>query len=117
MSQVAVWIDHQKAFIFNYLKDGIQKKELEPYDSVKGNSEHLRKFYHQVADSLKNAEAILLLGPGQAKEEFKNHCEKHHSQVNKAIKKIADMKDHPTQSEILKISNTFFKEFHSFKGF
>ncbi len=117
MSQKTVWIDHHKAFIFDYQKDGIHESKLEPKHDGKVTQEFLRKFYHQVAESLKNAEAILVLGPGQAKEEFKNHCEEHHAHVNQAIIKVESMKDHPTEAQILKISNEIFKQYHSFKGY
>lgn len=110
----SIWIDHHKAYIFNYQADGIHENEIKAHDSK--NSEHLKKFYHEVAQKIENAENVLIMGPGMAKDEFKHHCEDHHPKLKKAIKKVQSMKDHPSKDEMLAASNKFFKEFHSFAG-
>lgn len=117
MKLTSVWIDHQKAFIFDYKSGGIEQRTMETHaHHGKVTNEELRKFYHSVADSLKSSEKILILGPGNAKDEFKNHCQDHHFNVNKAIIKLETMKDHPSVDEILKISNKIFKEEERWKG-
>ena len=116
MKQTAIWLDHQKAYIFDYQKDGIHERIVESHHNGRMTKEHLRKFYHDVAQSLHGSQAILLMGPGQAKEEFKNHCEDHHHEVNSAIVKVENMKDHPSVEQILKTSNKFFKEQNTWQG-
>jgi stalled ribosome rescue protein Dom34 len=117
MKQSTVWIDHHKAYIFDYQADGIHERILESHNyHEKVTKEELKKFYHDVAHNLNNRESILVLGPGQAKEEFKNYCEEHSHLVNKAIVKVESMKDHPSTEQILKISNVFFKQQFSWKG-
>lgn len=117
MKQTAVWIDHHKAYIFDYEADGIHEKELTPHHHHgKVTKDDLRKFYHELANSLNHTECILLVGPGTAKEEFKHYCEDHHQKIGKAIVKVETMKDHPTHEQILRVSNKFFKQQFSWMG-
>jgi stalled ribosome rescue protein Dom34 len=117
MKQSTVWIDHKKARIFIYLADGIHEKIIDVHTHhEKPSKEDLKKFYHDVAVTLAGSDKIYILGPGNAKEEFKNHCEDHHQNVNKAILKIEAMKDHPTSQEILEASTKFFKHQQAWSG-
>jgi len=107
MGHVTVWIDHKKAHIFNYTAESITETEVEMEE--KSTHEHLKKFYHNVAHSIGNPNQLLIVGPGIAKEELKNHFEKHHhANLVKIIVGIETMKDHPTKPEILEVSKKFF---------
>lgn len=109
MNKSTVWIDHHKAIILDYKNNGIQQRELIAHGQK--SQEHLRKFYHEVADSLKSTNCMLLAGPGMAKEEFRNHCEDHHPKLAKAIVEVKNMKDHPSDEEIEKFSHDFFNRY------
>jgi stalled ribosome rescue protein Dom34 len=114
MEKTALWIDHATAHIFDYDSEGAHPRPLlhnHQTTAKEGNSqEHTKAFYHEVAGALKDSKSILLMGPGQAKEEFKNHCETHHALINDEIFKIESMKDHPSVPEILETSAKIFKE-------
>jgi stalled ribosome rescue protein Dom34 len=114
MEKTAVWIDHSTTHIFDYDAEGAHPRaQLHNHQTTtaEGNSsEHTKAFYHEVATALRDSKTILLLGPGQAKEEFKNHCESHHPLVNKEIFKVESMKDHPSTAEILEFSGKIFKD-------
>ena len=56
------------------------------------------------------------VGPGMAKEEFRNHCEDHHPQLAKSILDVLPMKDHPSKFEILKASSAFYKKHDNWHG-
>lgn len=117
MRQTTIWIDHHQAIIFDYKVDGIHEKKLQGHKhNGKATKEDLRKFYHDVANELSSADKILVVGPGLAKDEFKNHCEDHHQKVNKAILQIQTMKDHPSEEEILEVSKRFFKHEQAWSG-
>ena len=114
MERTTVWIDHATTHIFDYKADGIHPR-TQLHNKVEAThsgrtEEHTKNFYHEVADSLMKSDSILLLGPGQAKEEFRNHCEDHHPSVSKAIFCVESMKDHPSDTEILDMSSKLFKE-------
>lgn len=107
MGHVTLWIDHKKAHVFNYTAEDVTESEIKSEGS--NTPEHLKKFFHHVATSIGTPNQLLIVGPGTAKEEFKNHCEDHHhGNLVKAIVGVETMKDHPTKPEILTVSKNFF---------
>ena len=101
-ARVGVWIDHTKAVIVDVTNtqdvtrvilseverqlqragDSPQKGRYEaqhvPADDSQQSAytEHLNVYYDEVITYLKDAESILLLGPGEAKGELKKRLEK-----------------------------------------
>jgi stalled ribosome rescue protein Dom34 len=106
MGHVTIWIDHEHTYIFNYTAKGIEEKNLK--NEGPDDKEHLKKFYHSVANSLGSPDQLLIVGPGTAKDEFKHHCEDHHQALKKVIVGSEVMKSHPRKSEILAVSRKFF---------
>jgi len=102
-TEVGLWIDHKKATIVTVTDKGkeigltISKVDRHPRRSgdspLKGTfesdyipaqdiqqrtfTEHLNIYYDAVVGSIRNAESILILGPGEAKGELKERLEKH----------------------------------------
>lgn len=81
-----VWIDHKKAIIvfltgdgeeIKLLKSFLEKPQQSPTDDVRQRewTEDLNEYYDEVISSLRNAEAVLILGPGEAKGELKKRLE------------------------------------------
>ena len=91
--KVGLWIDHRKAVIVSLTEDHEEinsiTSEMEKHVRFSGkaqeNSEedirdrrfttHLNKYYDEVISFIKDAESILIVGPGEAKVEFKKHLE------------------------------------------
>ena len=92
---VGLWIDHRKAVIV--FLTGLEAEEITQVSSdlksahgQSGSSvraddllqneltEHLNRYYDEVIASLRNADAILILGPGEAKGELKKRLGKKH---------------------------------------
>jgi stalled ribosome rescue protein Dom34 len=86
-TQVGLWIDHRKAVIVMVSDDteeitqvasGVEHvtysgraQELKGEDQLDRQfSDHLGKYYDEVISHIRNAESILILGPGEAKGEF-----------------------------------------------
>src|SRR5690606_24508622 len=115
-NRAAIWIDHHKAFVFDYLADGIHERMMESKGDGQKSKEHLKKFYHELAQSIKNSDCVLVMGPGLAKEEFRNHCQDHHPGLAKAIVAVESVKDHASQAEMLQASNAFFKKYSNWEG-
>lgn len=112
MGHTTIWIDHHHCFIFSFTSKGVE--ELKIKNEMSSDQEHLKKFYHEVADKLGTPAQLLIVGPGTGKEEFKNHLEQHHhTELTKAIVGTETMKDHPSKAEILDVSRKFFD--HHFK--
>lgn len=92
-TKIGLWIDHRQAVIVR-LTDGVQKtrriiSNMENHVRFSGRAEtssaedqrdrrfagHLHKYYEKVASSVRDAESILILGPGEAKIELKTCLE------------------------------------------
>jgi len=116
MKRTTVWLDHHEALIFDYAADGVHKKTFECPGDGRPSKAHLEKFYHDLANKLADANLVLVLGPGMAKEEFKNHCESHHPKLNKAIFSVETMKTHTSHEEILRTSNELYKKHFDWAG-
>jgi hypothetical protein len=102
-TRVGLWIDHRKATIVTVTDKGeeigliISRVEKQPRRSgdspLKGSYEpyhvpaedsrqrtftgHLNIYYDAVIASIRDAEAILIFGPGEAKGELKERLERH----------------------------------------
>jgi hypothetical protein len=75
-------------------------------DRLKGQ---LRIYYHQIIDRLRDADRILIFGPGEAKTELKKEIEKLKEFAGK-IKKV-ESADKMTQRQIAAKVRTFFKPY------
>jgi len=89
--QVGVWIDHRKAVVISIngetdeihsIESGVEKHVRyaggKPEDQQEHRfTNHLNEFYASIISFLHDADAILLLGPGEAKVEFKTRLESH----------------------------------------
>jgi len=92
-SNVGLWIDHRKAVIVS-LTDKVEKtrriiSHMEKHVRFSGGAEktstedqrdrrftgHLHKYYDRVVAGIRDAGSILILGPGEAKAEFKTRLE------------------------------------------
>jgi stalled ribosome rescue protein Dom34 len=86
-TSVGLWIDHRKAVIvfatnneeeIKLIHSEFEKPQQSPTDDVRQRelTEHLNQYYDEVISSLRKAEALLIMGPGEAKGELKKRLEK-----------------------------------------
>src|SRR5262249_15508777 len=91
---VGVWIDHRKSVIVTAGKVGVPiqriASNMEKHVRFSGGAQavtaedirdrrfgnHLERYYAAVTALIREAESILLLGPGEAKLELKHHLER-----------------------------------------
>jgi len=91
--KIGLWIDHRKAVIVTITSDLEEIKsitsDVEKYVRFSGGAQkdseedqrdrrftgHLNKFYDEVISFIRDAESILIVGPGEAKVEFKKRLE------------------------------------------
>jgi stalled ribosome rescue protein Dom34 len=89
---VGLWIDHKKAVIVFVTRKGEEIKLISsniekhhrqsgvamPSDDVRQRelTEHLNSYYDEVVSCIRDADSILILGPGEAKGELKKRLEK-----------------------------------------
>jgi peptide subunit release factor 1 (eRF1) len=118
---IAVWIDHRSAIVLTFIGKNLENEQeilsnAGPHTHGGGWSqrrieahrhETLNHFYEEVIDHLEPVDEILILGPGQAKNELNNRIEHH-----KGLKgKVMDMVSAPEMSEVELITQAkgFFK--------
>jgi hypothetical protein len=95
--QVGLWIDHRETIIVNITDQGEETRRIESgmekhvrfsggSDAKEGSTEdgrdrqftdHLNNYYDEVISHLRDAESILIFGPGEAKGELKTRLEHH----------------------------------------
>jgi stalled ribosome rescue protein Dom34 len=88
MSQIGIWIDHQKAVIVSLSGDAANAKtvasDVGPHTHYAGSQvsggekkyearhdQDLTRFYDEVIDQLGQPAAVLIIGPGEAKLQLK----------------------------------------------
>lgn len=96
-NKAGLWIDHKKAVVVTITDKGEEIKQIQsnverqarrdpnsrsqsmliPAEDTRERAfaRHLDVYYDEVISTLHNAESILLLGPGEAKGEFKKRME------------------------------------------
>ena len=117
MSAYVVWIDHEHAKIFHLTPKGPEKKELRNKainhhtHSKREETHGADRLFHDLIEELRSAQEVLLVGPGLAKNEFKNHLERHnHKNLAGKIVGVETM-SHPTDNQILEMARKFFKTY------
>jgi stalled ribosome rescue protein Dom34 len=113
MSSYALWVDHKHAYVYKFTKDGVDETTLKSESEHSGGNHDHEKFFHSIAQKIGDAKELMIMGPGIAKDEFKNHCEKHHhNQIAKAIVGVRPMVAHPTKAIMIEEARDFFKHHH-----
>jgi stalled ribosome rescue protein Dom34 len=119
---VAVWIDHKEAKIFHIEPEGFEASH------IKAPQRHLTRkvaeqgahaghegFYGEVAEALKDAEEILVVGPSSAKLEFIRHVHKHDHALEPRILGVETL-DHPTDGQLVAHVRNYFHAKDRLKG-
>jgi hypothetical protein len=132
-TKVGLWIDHRKAIVVSITDKGeemrlvISKVEKQPgrfdgkrskasYESLQVKADdirdrkfsgHLKIYYDALIACIRNAESILIFGPGEAKGELKEHLKR-----NKLGGRIVGIEtiDKMTDRQIAAKVRRYFKE-------
>jgi stalled ribosome rescue protein Dom34 len=91
--KVGLWIDHRKTFMVSFSDKGEEtvliRSDMEKHVRYSGGAQedsaedqrdnrftgHLNKYYDHVVSCIRDAESILILGPGEAKSELEKRLE------------------------------------------
>ena len=118
MSATIVWIDHHTAKLFNFAGETVEhhtlhRHEPEHHTNHTADAAHdSSHFYHQVAQKLHGAEALVILGPGVAKDQFVHHLEKHHHADLAKVVLAVETVDHPTDPQVVAHARAVFTKHH-----
>jgi hypothetical protein len=123
--KVGIWIDHRQAVIVSVSDDHVATKTLEsnvgPHSRYSGRAgstmpegpqdeggekkyeeryrEHLDRYYDEVISQLRQPEALLILGPGEAKLQLKERLT--HSRALSTCRVAIETTDKLTDSQIV----------------
>lgn len=128
-----VWVDHRRAVIVSLAGENESVETVEsdvesqPTDTTGGRGahpgnptkfpegraernfdQHLKKFYSDVESKLDGAAKILIIGPGQAKTEFKKHLE--HNKRFADIPVEVEPADRMDQQEVARKIREYFHQ-------
>ena len=91
--EVGIWIDHRKTVIVSVTDKGVEtsliRSDMEKHVRYSGSPQedaaedqrdkrftgHLNKYYDNIISRIRDAESILILGPGEAKVELEQRLE------------------------------------------
>jgi hypothetical protein len=97
--QVAIWVDHSKAYLAKFQNDHLTREEqidsnAGPHTHGGGWSQHrfeahrheqLKHYYEEIVSHLGSVDEILILGPGQAKHELQASIDHHKGLRGKVV--------------------------------
>jgi stalled ribosome rescue protein Dom34 len=127
--KIGLWIDHRKAVIVTITDEkeeimqilsNVERQPRRDADSRSQSTQipaddtrdrafagHLDIYYNEVISHLRDAESILILGPGEAKGEFKKHLE--HEKLGERIAGIETV-DKMTDPQIAAKVRAYFSQ-------
>ena len=125
-THAAIWIDHREARVFHikwndanewtaharerhlhlHHKAGLGDSGRQPLD---------KPYLDSVATSVADADEVLVVGPGSAKNEFMAHLRLHQPQLAKKVVAVEAM-DHPTDPEIIRYARKHFRAVDQLRG-
>ena len=114
-----VWIDQRHAKIFRVGAMGADMQSVtddRPEHHIHRKADHVglgtvemdHALMREVADSLRPAEAILIMGPGKAKTVFKAYLDENYPDVAHRVWDVRTS-DHPTDAQIVAEARSWFR--------
>lgn len=103
-----VWLDHREARIFHVDCDGFDERVLRaPTHHLHHNPEDTRHFFDEVARSLDDAGAVLVVGPSTAKLQYLRWLHAHDRHLECRVVGV-ESADHPTDLQIVAHARQYF---------
>jgi stalled ribosome rescue protein Dom34 len=114
-----IWIDHHEARIFHFNPNESAELVLHPDNPTRhihhkantigsGHAAVDQKYLHAVAESVADAGAVLIAGPGSAKTELAAHMHSHEPLLARAIIGVETV-DHPSDAELVALARKYMK--------
>ena len=117
--KAAVWIDHHEARILHVDAAGFDEALLDapsrhvhrhPLGAAEAHRhpDDLRRFLRDVADALRDADQILVVGPSTAKLQLLRHLHEHEPVMERRVLGVEAV-DHPTDRQLVAYVKRYFK--------
>ncbi len=80
-----------------------------------GHAETGTGYFGQIAQALEGVHEILLAGPAQTKDDFRDYCKHNVKALDKAIVGVV-ITDHPTDPQVVALAKKYFLKFDKMQG-
>lgn len=113
-----VWLDHSEAHVMHITPDDVEKSVVHPAKPHAhlhsrsgtvgaGRQAEDQAYYHAVAEALKGAQEILVVGPAQAKLQLIKHIHTHHHGMADKVVGVETV-DHPSDAQLVAYARKYF---------
>jgi stalled ribosome rescue protein Dom34 len=114
-----VWIDHHEARIFHFSATDVERLVLHPDHPTRhihhkansmgsGHAVEDRNFLQAIVGAITDCGAVLITGPGNAKNELVKHIDQHAPRLMKIIAGVETV-DHPSDAQLVALARHYFK--------
>ena len=120
-----VWLDHAEAHVQHFTREDVEKKLVHGKAHrhlhqkrgavTDGRAGEDMAYYGKVAEALKGAEEILVVGPANAKTEFVKYLDAHAQDLRKKVVAVETV-DHPTDGQVLALARKHFRAIDRMRG-
>lgn len=113
-----VWIDHSEAHVMHITPDDVEKSVVRPDHphrklharssaAAGGGTIENQDYYHEVAETLADAQEILVVGPAQAKLQLIKHMQHHDAALMSKVVGVETV-DHPSDAQLVAYARNYF---------
>ena len=113
-----VWLDHVEAHVMHISPDDVEKSLIKPIEQHHklhsragtlgdGRSTEDQDYYHRIAEALKGASEILIVGPAYAKLQLLKHIHAHDPDLVSKLVGVETV-DHPTDGQLAAYARKYF---------
>ena len=95
-----IWIDHHEARVFHFSPTNVERLVLHP--------DHPTRHIQAIVGSVADAGAVLITGPGNAKNALVKHIEQHAPRLMEIIAGVETV-DHPSDGQLVAFARHYFK--------
>jgi len=117
-NHVVVWIDHTQSHIIHFNPEAAENEVIKthsthPHLHVKsgtvraGRAPENARYFDDIANAIKDALEILVVGPGLEKLELMKHLIKHHALIAERVVSVETV-DHPSDAQTLAYARKYF---------
>lgn len=113
-----VWLDHSEAHVMHISPDDVEKSVVHPVKPHhklhskggtvgSGRAPEDTQYFHAIAEALKGAQEILVVGPAQAKLQLIKHLQGHDRNVADKVVGVETV-DHPSDGQLVAYARRYF---------
>ena len=110
---VVAWLNHEQAKVTPLIREGWSEWAVSPdgreiHNRARPGSHADGHYFNEIADALRGASVILIVGPGTPKHELMRHLSVNEPEVTARVVGLESM-DEPRESDIARLAKEHFR--------